>query len=46
MASFLSVDNAIDGVLLLPPQMVCPGVMPNADFVDSIRLVLIFQRLF
>jgi hypothetical protein len=45
MASVGSVDNTIDSVLLLPPKIVCPGVMPNAVFVDSIRHVLIFERL-
>jgi len=43
MASVGSMDNTIDGVLLLPPRVVCPGVMPNADFVDGIPHVLIFQ---
>jgi hypothetical protein len=43
MASVGSVDNTIDGVLLLPWQTVRPGVMPNADFVDGIRHVLIFR---
>jgi len=42
MASVGSVDNTIDGVLLLPPQMVCPGVTPNVDIVDSIRYLPIF----
>ncbi len=37
------MDNTIEGVLLLPPQMVCPGVMLNADFGDGIRHVPIFQ---
>jgi hypothetical protein len=45
MASLGSVDNTIDSVLLLPPQIVYPGVMPNAVFVDGIRHVPIFQRL-
>jgi hypothetical protein len=45
MASVGSVDNTIDSVLLLPPQIVCPGVMPNAVFVDGIRHVPIFQGL-
>jgi hypothetical protein len=44
MASVDSVDYTIDGVLLLPPQVVCPGVMPNAYFVDGTRRMPIFQR--
>lgn len=42
MASVISVDNSIDGVLLLPPQVVCPDVMPNTAFVDGARRVPIF----
>jgi hypothetical protein len=42
MASVFSVDNTIDSVLLLPPQVVCPVVIPNTSFVDGIRRVLIF----
>jgi hypothetical protein len=42
MASVCSVDNTIDGVLLLPPQVVCPGVIPNTAVLDGIRRVPIF----
>ena len=43
MAGLGSMDNTIEDVLLLPPQMLCPRAMPNVDFVNGIRRVLIFR---
>jgi hypothetical protein len=43
MAGLDSMDNTIEDVLLLPPQMLCPGTMPNVDF--AIRQVLVFDRI-
>lgn len=45
MAALVSMDDTIDGILLLPPKTHRQGVMQNVDILSGIGRMLIFQRM-
>jgi hypothetical protein len=45
MAAFVSMDDTINDILLLPPKMSHQGVMHGVDTLSGIGRMPIFQRI-